>query len=115
MPGAGYEVEHKIIVRENLSIVYITERMPMYEGIGLISEKHAVVLDIGTAYTKCGYAGAVPSLGWIWFGSVSLGWVGLGLVWFGWFGLLGLVGLVWFGLVGLVWLGLAWLAWFVSA
>ena len=31
--------------------------MPMYEGIGLISEKHAVVLDIGTAYTKVGYAG----------------------------------------------------------
>jgi len=31
--------------------------MPMYEGIGLISEKHAVVLDIGSAYTKCGYAG----------------------------------------------------------
>jgi len=31
--------------------------MPLYEGIGLISEKHAVVLDIGAAYTKCGYAG----------------------------------------------------------
>jgi len=31
--------------------------MPLYEGIGLISEKHAVVLDIGVAYTKCGYAG----------------------------------------------------------
>jgi len=29
----------------------------MYEGIGLISEKHAVVLDIGAAYTKVGYAG----------------------------------------------------------
>jgi len=33
--------------------------MPMYEGIGLISEKHAVVLDIGHAYTKCGYAGEI--------------------------------------------------------
>jgi len=31
--------------------------MPLYEGIGLISEKHAVVLDIGTSLTKCGYAG----------------------------------------------------------
>ena len=31
--------------------------MPLYEGIGLISEKHAVVLDIGAALTKCGYAG----------------------------------------------------------
>ena len=31
--------------------------MPLYEGIGLISEKHAVVLDIGAATTKCGYAG----------------------------------------------------------
>jgi len=31
--------------------------MPLYEGIGLISEKHAVVLDIGSALTKCGYAG----------------------------------------------------------
>ena len=33
--------------------------MPMYEGIGLISEKHAVVLDIGHAFTKCGYAGEI--------------------------------------------------------
>jgi len=33
--------------------------MPLYEGIGLISEKHAVVLDIGAATTKCGYAGEV--------------------------------------------------------
>ena len=31
--------------------------MPLYEGIGLISEKHAVVLDIGWFTTKCGYAG----------------------------------------------------------
>jgi len=31
--------------------------MPLYEGIGLISEKHAVVLDVGSATTKCGYAG----------------------------------------------------------
>jgi len=31
----------------------------MYEGIGLISEKHAVVLDIGHAFTKCGYAGEI--------------------------------------------------------
>lgn len=33
--------------------------MPLYEGIGLISEKHAVVLDIGSAYTKIGFAGEV--------------------------------------------------------
>ncbi len=31
--------------------------MPFYEGIGLIAEKNAVVLDIGRAYTKVGYAG----------------------------------------------------------
>lgn len=31
--------------------------MPVYEGIGLISEKHAVVLDLGAAYTKAGFAG----------------------------------------------------------
>ncbi|XP_023324453.1 actin-related protein 10 [Eurytemora carolleeae] len=48
--------------------VYYCRKMPLYEGIGLISEKHAVVLDIGAAYTKCGYAGEltprciVPSL-----------------------------------------------------
>ena len=35
--------------------------MPFYDGIGMISEKHAVVLDVGTAYTKVGYAGeSVP-------------------------------------------------------
>jgi len=31
--------------------------MPFYDGIGMISEKHAVVLDVGSAYTKVGYAG----------------------------------------------------------
>ena len=31
--------------------------MPLYEGIGLISEKNPVVLDIGWFSTKCGYAG----------------------------------------------------------
>lgn len=31
--------------------------MPFYEGIGLIAEKNAVVLDMGLAYTKVGYAG----------------------------------------------------------
>eukprot|EP00096_Caligus_rogercresseyi_P014589 TRINITY_DN7099_c0_g1_i1.p1 TRINITY_DN7099_c0_g1~~TRINITY_DN7099_c0_g1_i1.p1 ORF type:complete len:374 (-),score=113.44 TRINITY_DN7099_c0_g1_i1:40-1161(-) len=31
--------------------------MPAYEGFVLLSEKHAVVLDIGSAYTKLGYAG----------------------------------------------------------
>lgn len=35
--------------------------MPFYDGIGMISEKHAVVLDVGSAYTKVGYAGeSVP-------------------------------------------------------
>ena len=28
--------------------------MPFYEGIGLIAEKNAVVIDIGSAYTKVG-------------------------------------------------------------
>ena len=38
-------------------------KMPFYDGIGMISEKHAVVLDVGSAYTKVGYAGeAVPRL-----------------------------------------------------
>jgi actin-related protein 10 len=32
--------------------------MPLYEGLGLTSEKHAVVIDIGAAFTKCGYAGS---------------------------------------------------------
>ncbi len=31
--------------------------MPFYDGIGVIAEKHAVVLDIGAAFTKVGYAG----------------------------------------------------------
>ena len=31
--------------------------MPFYDGIGVIAEKHAVVLDIGSAFTKVGYAG----------------------------------------------------------
>ncbi|GAB6021667.1 Actin- protein 10 [Chamberlinius hualienensis] len=31
--------------------------MPIYEGIGLINEKPTVILDIGNAYTKCGFAG----------------------------------------------------------
>ena len=33
-------------------------KMPLYEGLGLTSEKHAVVIDIGAAFTKCGYAGS---------------------------------------------------------
>lgn len=31
--------------------------MPFYEGIGLIAEKNAIVMDLGTAQTKVGYAG----------------------------------------------------------
>ena len=31
--------------------------MPFYDGIGVISEKHAVVIDVGSAFTKVGYAG----------------------------------------------------------
>ena len=31
--------------------------MPFYEGIGLIAEKNAIVLDVGAAQTKVGYAG----------------------------------------------------------
>ena len=31
--------------------------MPFYDGIGVIAEKHAVVLDVGTALCKVGYAG----------------------------------------------------------
>jgi len=30
--------------------------MPLYEGVGLVGDKHAVIFDIGTAYTKCGFA-----------------------------------------------------------
>ena len=52
--------------------------MPLYDGIGLISEKHPVVLDIGWFSTKCGYAGEnsprciIPSkVGDIWVHSIS--------------------------------------------
>ena len=31
--------------------------MPFYDGIGVIAEKHAIVLDIGAAFTKVGYVG----------------------------------------------------------
>ena len=31
--------------------------MPFYDGIGVIAEKHAIVLDIGSAFTKVGYVG----------------------------------------------------------
>ena len=31
--------------------------MPYYEGIGVIAEKNAVVLDLGESHTKVGYAG----------------------------------------------------------
>lgn len=31
--------------------------MPLYDGIGMIAEKSAVVFDIGAAFTKVGYAG----------------------------------------------------------
>ncbi|GFR07102.1 actin-related protein 10, partial [Trichonephila clavata] len=30
--------------------------MPMYETIAVVAEKHSVILDIGTAYTKIGFA-----------------------------------------------------------
>ncbi|KAK2561837.1 Actin-related protein 10 [Acropora cervicornis] len=30
--------------------------MPLFDVIGLGGEKHAVIIDIGTAYTKCGFA-----------------------------------------------------------
>ena len=52
--------------------------MPLYDGIGLISEKHPVVLDIGWFSTKCGYAGEnsprciIPSkVGDTWVHSIS--------------------------------------------
>ena len=31
--------------------------MPLYDGIGMIAEKNAVVIDVGSAFTKVGYAG----------------------------------------------------------
>ncbi|MBN3284085.1 ARP10 protein, partial [Polyodon spathula] len=31
--------------------------MPFFEGLGTGGEKTAVVIDLGTAYTKCGFAG----------------------------------------------------------
>jgi actin-related protein 10 len=40
-----------------LSPAAIFSEMPFYEGIGLIAEKNAVVLDLGASYTKVGYAG----------------------------------------------------------
>ena len=30
----------------------IDNKMPLYEGIGLASDKHSVVIEIGQAYTK---------------------------------------------------------------
>ena len=44
---------------KNLRKLFFQKGMPLYEGIGLISEKHAVVVDLGSATTKCGYAGEV--------------------------------------------------------
>jgi hypothetical protein len=35
----------------------IVLEMPLYDGIGMIAEKNAVVIDIGSAFTKVGYAG----------------------------------------------------------
>uniref|UniRef100_UPI00358EB191 actin-related protein 10 n=1 Tax=Myxine glutinosa TaxID=7769 RepID=UPI00358EB191 len=32
-------------------------KLPFFEGLGISSEKTAVVFDIGAAYTKCGFAG----------------------------------------------------------
>lgn len=31
--------------------------MPLYDGIGMIAEKNAVVFDVGSAFSKVGYAG----------------------------------------------------------
>ncbi|KAI2571403.1 actin related protein 10 [Homo sapiens] len=31
--------------------------MPLYEGLGSGGEKTAVVIDLGEAFTKCGFAG----------------------------------------------------------
>ncbi|XP_013404616.1 actin-related protein 10 [Lingula anatina] len=31
--------------------------MPLYEGISYAGDKNAVIIDIGTAYTKCGFSG----------------------------------------------------------
>ncbi|TRZ03296.1 hypothetical protein DNTS_029416, partial [Danionella cerebrum] len=31
--------------------------MPLFEGLGSGGEKTAVVIDLGAAYTKCGFAG----------------------------------------------------------
>jgi hypothetical protein len=49
--------ENKVLCfREEVNCEAI--KMPLYEGLGLTSEKHAVVIDIGAAFTKCGYAGS---------------------------------------------------------
>lgn len=31
--------------------------MPLYDGIGVIAEKNAIVIDLGAAFCKIGYAG----------------------------------------------------------
>ena len=31
--------------------------MPLYEGIGVVAEKNAVVFDVDSAFSKVGYAG----------------------------------------------------------
>ncbi|XP_070385844.1 actin-related protein 10-like [Dermacentor albipictus] len=46
--------------------------MPIYEGIGMVTEKNSVVFDFGRAYTKCGFA-REPSPRWIIPSSVPLG------------------------------------------
>ncbi|XP_007891490.1 actin-related protein 10 isoform X2 [Callorhinchus milii] len=35
----------------------LCHRMPLFEGLGTGGEKTAVVIDLGAAYTKCGFAG----------------------------------------------------------
>jgi len=38
-------------------LIAVDQKMPFYDGIGVIAEKHAVILDLGTVLCKVGYAG----------------------------------------------------------
>ena len=49
--------DHYVIFVKELQFENQNWKMPFYDGIGVIAEKHAVVLDIGSAFTKVGYAG----------------------------------------------------------
>ena len=44
--------DHYVLFVKELQFENWNWKMPFYDGIGVIAEKHAVVLDIGSAFTK---------------------------------------------------------------